>query len=214
MGNTLGNILGLLAVALPVGIGLLISFRTGAITHVALSYGAWLLLRLMTATVTPRRDIPFLVGLSDDEARVFRRYFVALTHPNAGELYSAGLNVTRIVGCLWAVVCFFRDFYVLGGVLALFFFVSGRLIMTPPKVLSTRRRTAAARRSRRRALVARCSAGEAAPLLCRASTDTNVPDARVRERRITSRRSCRALRARSSEAQPLCERNQLFTCVT
>ena len=128
MGNLVGNVFGLLILAVTGLLGF-VSFSVFAATFVALSYGFLGLFMIVNFAAGRAISDSLLRELSRPEIRAFRRYNIHIRGPGAGEIFSALLNIFRLVGLGVALALALTGGYALSVICALFFFLSGSTIL-------------------------------------------------------------------------------------
>jgi hypothetical protein len=128
MGNLVGNVFGLLILAVTGLLGF-VSFSVFAATFVALSYGFLGLFMIVNFAAGRAISDSLLRELSRPEIRAFRRYNIHIRGPGAGEIFSALLNIFRLVGLGVALALALTGGYALSVIYALFFFLSGSTIL-------------------------------------------------------------------------------------
>lgn len=129
MGNMLGNIIGAVLILIAALFGCM-SLVASAIAFLAIVYGSWLLVLGSNMATRPNKRSTDWLLFSPEEFKAYRKYHMHLRFPGASEAYSAALNAFRIAGILWAVLCFWNGLYWYGALAALYFFVSGGLILS------------------------------------------------------------------------------------
>jgi len=128
MGTLIGNLLAVVLIVVAALMGF-ISLETSAIIFAVIAYGFWLLTVAVNFSVSRVISENFQRCLSEAELRAFRRYNVHIRTPGAGETLSALLNLLRLAGFVWAGLCAWQGQYLLAGLSAAFFFVSGGIIL-------------------------------------------------------------------------------------
>jgi hypothetical protein len=56
---------------------------------------------------------------------VYRRYFLAICWPAGSRMFSLAINLTRLVGFIWAGVAYLNAHYITGTALVALFFIAG-----------------------------------------------------------------------------------------
>ena len=133
MGTIFGNLIALLIIIISVVAGLF-SFEYGAIGYASVAYVVLALLWTANFYTKPRRDAPFCSLLTQVEIDAYRNYHTYIWFQGAAQAFSALLNALRLANVVWAVVCFWKGFPWVGGVLVVYFFlVSGLVLRFDPR---------------------------------------------------------------------------------
>jgi len=128
MRTLIGNLFGIVFVTVPALMGF-ISLEASVISFVVIAYGYWLIILSISFFLTSGELVQELRGqISDAELRAFRRHYVHIVTPGAGEVISGLLNFLRLVGFIWAGLALWGGNYILGGLCIAFYFVSGGII--------------------------------------------------------------------------------------
>jgi len=126
MGTPFGNALGTLLLLVAGGCGFISAQAAGVACAVA-QYG--MLGMVVLADVVGRPDEECGVDLPPALMDAYRKYHLFIRFPSGATLYSAALNSLRLGGFVFAAAMAYYGYYYTAAVLAVFFFLSGYIIL-------------------------------------------------------------------------------------
>jgi hypothetical protein len=103
----------------------------GAMTFASVACISWLFFTLWSFTVRPRDDGLNMKALllNQTEQITFKRHYLFFKFPFAAGNFTHFLNFARMFGIVWVAICVWQQFYVLAGLLVVFYIGAGWLMV-------------------------------------------------------------------------------------